>query len=79
MDPEVEFMNVKSIREIAIGDPVAIEYAVSGESRIAFSIEVEKGIDDSEMAGLSGTAVLNTDAVAPKATAVPSEPETIVN
>jgi len=42
IDPKVELKNVDSLKSIAVGDSVDIEYVVRGGKKVAMTITVEK-------------------------------------
>ncbi len=47
--PDIEFENVDSLKSIAVGDSVDIEYVVKGDKRVATLITVEKPSYDEDM------------------------------
>ncbi len=48
LDPKMELKNVNSLKDIAVGDSVDIEYAVRDDKKVAKVITVEKSSQEEE-------------------------------
>ena len=50
---DTEFENVGSLKEVAVGDAVDIDFVLSGDDKVAVAITVEKPLSDDEEAALA--------------------------